>query len=110
LHGSPGEADTGIPLEGGWQRPGDANQDRRLDVSDVVALLRYLFAGTALPLPCEGESLRSGGNRLLLDLNGDAALDIADPVYLLAYLFGSGAPPALGTACVRIEGCRNVCW
>ncbi len=110
LDGSPGEADSGIPVDGGWQRPGDANQDRRLDISDAVAFLRYLFSSTTVPLPCESEGIEDGGNLLLLDLNGDAAVDIADPVYLLAYLFRGGAPPVLGTACIRMEGCPNACW
>ncbi len=107
--GSPGAEDPSSVLPGGWQVPGDANQDGRTDISDAVAFLRLLFAGAGLTLPCDGTTLAEGGTRTLLDLNGDAAVDIADPVYLLAYLFAHGPAPALGTECVRIEGCPRVC-
>ena len=110
LHGSPGEDDPGGSAAGGWQVPGDINQDGRLDISDAVGMLRALFSGAAMQLPCEGAGPGDGGNRILLDLNADARVDIADAIRLLGYLFGGGPRPALGVRCTRIEGCPSVCY
>ena len=33
----------------------------------------------------------------------------ATPATVLAYLFTRGAPPALGTECVPVEGCPDTC-
>ena len=56
--------------------PGDANGDGTTDMSDAVAILRYLFVdGTALTHPEWG------------DVNGDGAIDMSDPVCLLGHLF-----------------------
>lgn len=62
---------------------GDCNQDRLLDVSDVVYMINYLYkSGTApLPLPDQG------------DVNHDGVMDVSDIVYLLNYLFKSGPAP-----------------
>jgi hypothetical protein len=60
---------------------GDANLDRRLDVSDVVRVLRYLFAGGEL------------GCADAADVNDDEALNIADAAALLEFLFRKGASP-----------------
>jgi len=59
---------------------GDTNSDGARDISDAVAVLRYLFAGASL------------GCLDAADVNDDGRLTIADPVALLGYLFGSGAP------------------
>ena len=96
-------------LSGGLQRPGDSNQDGKLDISDVVSLLRYLFNGAGLTPPCGGESIQEGGNLTLLDLNGDTRVDIADAVYLLGYLFALGPEPVLGADCRPIKGCPDRC-
>ena len=93
---------------GGGQVPGDVGQDARLDFADAVALLRHLFAGGAAP-PCGGTSLADGGNRMLADSNGDAAVDMADAIYLLLYLFQGGPRPALGTGCIWMDGCPDLC-
>ena len=108
IGGSPGAYDGALPT-GGYQRPGDANQDGRLDISDAVGLLRFLFGSTGLPLPCEGTSIAEGGNLALLDVNGDGRADIADAVSMLGYLFAGGPAPAAGTNCIRIEGCPTSC-
>ena len=107
--GSPGEADPGDGGLGGWQRPGDSNQDGSLDIADGVSLLLRLFTGSSPRLPCDGDSLSNGGNRTLLDVNNDTLVNISDAIFVLAYLFGNGLPPALGPDCVRIEGCLNAC-
>jgi len=106
--GSPGIDEAG-GAGGGLQRAGDANQDGRTDVSDVVASLRRLFAGAPATLPCGDGSATHAANRALLDLNGDSVLDLSDTVYLLGYLFQAGAAPASGVGCIRIEGCPDAC-
>jgi hypothetical protein len=106
--GSPGTGD-GPPPTGGFQLPGDANQDSVLDVSDGLALLLHLFGGASGPLPCEGSLSSGSGNEALLNVDGEGAVDLTDAVYLLNYLFRAGPAPTLGVRCVRIEGCPSVC-
>jgi hypothetical protein len=106
LGGSPGGPEGAVL--GGFQRPGDANQDARVDLSDAVALLFYLYLGTSRPLPCGGGS-GSPGNLAVLDVNGDSQLDLADPISLLGYLFRGGPPPASGADCLRASGCPDSC-
>lgn len=58
---------------------GDANRDSEVDLSDAVALLRYLFLGDrTIPCPDAG------------DTNDDGVLNISDSVYLVNHLFKSG--------------------
>lgn len=109
IFGTPGEDDPGLTGIGGRQRPGDANQDGIVDLSDAIQVLRRLFVAGAPPLPCEGNSPAQGGNRVVFDVNDDAAFDISDGVHLLEWLFKDGPPPALGTTCVRVEGCPGAC-
>jgi hypothetical protein len=96
---------------GGIQRPGDANQDGKLDVSDAIWLLGHLFVGEHPVLPCEGRTAGNPGpgELALLDGNGDSRLDLSDAIYMLQYLFLGGEPPLLGTDCVIIDHCPNVC-
>lgn len=61
---------------------GDANGDRRVDISDVVTILRVLFASAQTDC---GDAL---------DANDSGGMDIADAVYVLSYLFAGGPPPA----------------
>ncbi|MCZ6795240.1 MAG: CotH kinase family protein, partial [Planctomycetota bacterium] len=109
IGGTPGEEDTGLGSLGGRQRPGDANQDGVLDLSDSISLLRRLFLGSPAELPCDGATLGEGGNSVLLDANGDGGVDLSDAVHVLSYLFQNGPEPLGGTACVRIEGCPTAC-
>lgn len=105
----PGEScPEGPPDEGGWQRPGDVNQDTELDLADGVALLWHLFVGES-PLPCgEGRS-SDAGNQALADLNLDGKVDVSDVVHMLRYLFLGESPPAQGTDCIRIPTCPQSC-
>jgi hypothetical protein len=107
VHGTPGrrESDAGD----GWQLPADLSQDARVDISDAIALLRYLFLGATAPLPCGDGTLEAEGNLRLLDSNGDGRTNLSDAVALLGYLFGGDAPPALGTECVPIRTCPDAC-
>jgi len=61
---------------------GDVSGDCVADISDVVYLIAYIFAGGATPDP-----LLSG------DANCDSAVDISDVVYMIAYIFSGGATP-----------------
>jgi uncharacterized repeat protein (TIGR03803 family) len=61
-------------------RPGDANNDGSVDVSDAFYLINALFAG--------GPSPFAGG-----DVNGDGSVDLADVFYLINYLFAGGPAP-----------------
>lgn len=59
---------------------GDANSDNRVDISDVVYLIAYIFTGGPAP-----ESMRRG------DVDCSGMVDISDPVRLIAFIF-LGAP------------------
>jgi hypothetical protein len=107
--GTPGDVDPGLSNLGGRQRPGDSNQDGRVDISDSISLLRRLFLDGGQAPICEGAS-DEGGNLVILDVNGDDAVDISDVLHLLSYLFREGPPPAGGTACIRVEGCPSACY
>ncbi|MCZ6795651.1 MAG: hypothetical protein O7J95_18760, partial [Planctomycetota bacterium] len=108
IGGTPGEEDSRLGSSG-RQRPGDANQDGVLDLSDSISLLGRLFLNPSAELPCDGATLGEGGNAVLLDANGDGGVDLSDAVHVLSYLFQSGPEPVGGTDCVRVEGCPTAC-
>ncbi|MGQ9591055.1 MAG: S8 family serine peptidase [Planctomycetota bacterium] len=60
----------------------ECSGDRKLDLSDAVFGLQYLFLGGATPSCLEA-----------CDSNDDGGLDIADSVYTLQFLFTGGPPP-----------------
>ena len=73
------------PLARGFRR-GDTNDDGKVDISDPVATLGFLFLGGAVPA-CRDSS----------DSNDDGKVDISDGVHTLAFLFlGGDAPPTPG--------------
>lgn len=92
-----------------FQRPGDANQDTTLDIVDAVSLLFLLFDPGGVSLPCEGTTVAEGGNATLLDFDGNIQITIGDPIGILEYLYSAGLAHALGTGCVGIAGCPDVC-
>lgn len=95
---------------GGWQIPGDGNQDGVLNLTDVVGLFGRLFLGAGSDIGCDpAASLEQGGNLPLLDGNADSEVNLTDGVLLLNYMFLGGPPPVLGTGCVRIPGCPDAC-
>jgi hypothetical protein len=61
---------------------GDSNCDGRLDLSDAVFTLGWLFLGGRMPCCIAA-----------VDVNGDAAVDLSDPVYGLNHLFSGGPAP-----------------
>jgi len=102
--GSPGTFDR---TPGGHQRPGDVDQDGRVNLTDAVSFLRILFGGRDT-LPC-GSSVSDRGTHQVLDLNGDDRLDIGDVAFHLEFLFRRGAPPALGLECTPMLDCPDSC-
>ncbi len=65
-----------------WQY-GDPNRDDRINITDVVYLITYIFRTGPSPDPVE-----SG------DANCDARVNIADAVFLINYVFASGPEPS----------------
>jgi hypothetical protein len=78
----------------GQFRRGETNSDGRLDISDPVFALGFLFLGGPAPR-CADAS----------DANDDGKVDISDSVWTLGFLFlGGPPPPAPGpTTCGRDE-------
>ena len=64
-------------------RRGEVNGDGKVDISDAVVTLVYLFAG-GQNLPCVKAA----------DIDDGGTVNISDPIQLLGYLFLSGQPPA----------------
>ena len=89
--------------------PGDCNADGALDLADAICLLGYLFLEAPAELPCGDGTQTDPGNLTLIDSNGDGRVDLADPIWVLSYLFITRPPPVLGTECVVISGCPDVC-
>ncbi len=106
--GTPGKPD-GTTGPAGLVMPGDANGDSRVNITDGVSLLALLFGQPLASLPCGGANVNEGGNTAVFDANGDGSVNLTDGVHILNYLFGTGAPHALGTECVRVEGCDDTC-
>lgn len=82
---------SGNPAEAGDSAflRGDSNVDSRVDLSDAIFSLRYLFQGGEAPLCLDA-----------LDSNDSGQVDISDPTHTLRHLFqGADAPPAPGMEC-----------
>ena len=109
VDGTPGSFAALPEPAGGLQRPGDLNQDARVDISDAIALLGHLFLGSPPSLPCGDGDSNDPGNTLLLDSNGDGGINLTDAIGVLTWLFRGGAPPANGQECIRIPTCPQSC-
>lgn len=70
-----------VPTEAEFIR-GDANEDNRVNVSDLTLLLAVLFQEEPAP-SCEDR----------LDVNDDGVIDNQDSTYLSRSLYGTGEPP-----------------
>lgn len=95
--------------EGGFQLPGDCNQDGRTDLSDAICVLGYLFLGDPAILPCGDGTKNHRANIALLDWNIDSQIDLSDGVGELRFLFLGGPPHAKGSDCFEIAVCPEVC-
>ena len=81
-----GPAESARTSLGGGPEPfvrGDTNRDGRLDISDPVATLLYLFQGSEI-LTCEDHG----------DVDDNGILQLTDPVLALSFLFREGSSPA----------------
>lgn len=65
---------------------GDVDGSGRVNITDAVFLLGFLFLPQGIGLPCPGTA----------DANGDGTTDISDPVLILMFLFGGGRAPSCG--------------
>ena len=93
------------PQDGLWH---SGRQDGRLNITDVVLLLKALF-GLPAALPCAGESISAGGNRTLHDVDSSGTVNLTDAIFILNHMFRRGPAPVLGTDCVTIPGCPDAC-
>jgi hypothetical protein len=59
---------------------GNSNNDAKVDLSDAVAILNFLFGGIPHQAPC----------RDALDTNDSGGVDLSDAIYLLQFLFLGG--------------------
>jgi uncharacterized membrane protein len=100
--GLPASAEVEIPFRdpppGNWLLC-DSNGDSRVDVSDALATLGYLFLGTREPACLDSA-----------DCNRDGRGDVADPTYALSFLFlGGSAPEPPFPECGEFPGCADNC-
>lgn len=91
------QAGAGVSITvGGGQPPfvrGEVNQDGKLNVSDGVAIARYVFN-------LGSQKAKIDACKDSADVNDDGAITAADALYLLNYLFtGGAAVPAPAGAC-----------
>jgi len=69
-------------------KPGDANGDGLVRLSDIVGIINYLFKDSPVPEPlCRG------------DADGDGSIVLPDIIYLINFLFKSGPAPVKSAAC-----------
>ncbi|MCC6963628.1 MAG: thrombospondin type 3 repeat-containing protein [candidate division Zixibacteria bacterium] len=61
---------------------GDADGSGRIDITDVVHLINYIFAGGLAP-----QDIAAG------DYNCDGKINITDAVYMINYIFAAGPAP-----------------
>lgn len=93
---------------GGFQLQGDIDQDQSRTITDAIRFLDILQGRVFDDQPggpCESEE----ANATFLDINGDTRTDLTDVVQLMNFLFLGGSAPTLGTECVPLSGCPDVC-
>ncbi len=62
---------------------GDVDRNSKLEVTDAVAILNFLFLGDPATLECEDAA----------DVDDTGAVEVTDGIYLLRFLFAGGASP-----------------
>ena len=91
--------------------PGDCNADAKIDISDGICLLGYLFTGQTPDLPCDDAGAPTPGSLALMNFNGDAGgLDVTDAIAIFGYLFlGDPATfPCLESADTNNDGIIDI--
>ena len=99
---------SGTPA-GGQLLPGDFNADSRVNISDPIAVLEFLFiGGRRIACPDEAGAF-TDASLAVADFNGDERLDISDGVSMLNWLFLGGPSHHLGlpSECRVFEGCSE---
>ena len=91
-------------------QPGDANQDREVDFTDGIWLLRFVILGDPNRAPCADGSPQHASNLALLDTNGSGAIDVTDAIHFLAWVFLGGPPHVGGLGCAAIPQCPPTCF
>ena len=66
---------------------GDFNHDNSVDISDLTAMVDFMFGGGP-PAPCNDEA----------NINGDGSIDISDLTYRVDFMFGGGPAPVCGSS------------
>ena len=66
-------------------RWGDADNSNRVNLSDAVYIIRYVFQGGSAPV-----------NLNAADANADGSANVSDAIYLISYIFSGGNPPQAG--------------
>ena len=64
---------------------GDASNDGKVNVTDVITLINYLFKGGTAPADMDAA-----------DVNNDGKVNVTDVIYLINYLFKGGSTPNCG--------------
>jgi hypothetical protein len=95
----------------------DCNRNGVPDADDIASAASHDCNQNGVPDECEPlfpgqkENLVGSWPNFIAasDSNGDGRIDLSDPVSILGFLFHGARPPALGTECVWIAGCPDVC-
>ena len=61
---------------------GDAAYDGKVNVSDAVYIINYVFSGGSAPEPLS-----------IGDVNCDGNSNVSDAVYIINFVFNAGSPP-----------------
>ena len=69
-----------IPCQG---KCGDANADNKVNVSDAVYVINFVFSSGPVPLP-----VRACG-----DANSDGKVNVSDAVFVINFVFSGGSTP-----------------
>jgi|GEM_PF-5103576 len=77
-----------MPLnEIGFFSAGDVNYDKLITLSDVIAMVNYIF---------KGRPYGPEGSPLVCDVNGDCKVTLVDAIYLVNYIFKPDWPSPVG--------------
>ena len=74
---------AGHPNDAGLFIRGDANRDGRIDISDAITTLSYLFLGGSWPASHDAA-----------DTDDNGRIDMTDAIVTLGHLYLGGPPPA----------------
>lgn len=75
-------------------RRGNVNSDARINLTDAVNIMGYLFMGERTVITCKNAG----------DVDDDGHIALTDPIYLLSFLFqGGDDPPPPGPHCCGID-------